>query len=132
MRSTARAIVTAAGVAGLWVVGMTAASAQTADQHAGVPSSQGPGDGPNLQSTAVPNDEVAVLPATAESEAVAAPAPAAAAAAPAAPAPAAVASQTPRPRSSALPVTGSDVIAITGLGLGLVATGFVVKRRYSS
>ena len=36
------------------------------------------------------------------------------------------------PSGSALPVTGGDVVGLTGVGLGLVATGFVLKRRFSS
>jgi LPXTG-motif cell wall-anchored protein len=115
MRSTARAIATTAGVLGLWTVGMTAAGAQTVDLHAGVPSNQGPRDEVTVLSNQAPPQDVTNVIATAETEAVAAPAPA-----------------PPAPTSSALPVTGSDVIAITGLGLGLVATGFVLKRRYSS
>ena len=91
----------------VWTFGVSPAAAQTSqgDQHAGVLSVQGTQD-------------------------LATPAPVVEAAAP-------VASQTTpaavdTPSSPALPVTGGDVVGLTAVGLGLVATGFVLKRRFTS
>ena len=95
----------AAGLAAVWTFAASPAAAQSSgDQHAGVLSVQGTQD-------------------------VAAPV------APAVPAPGATQS-TPAvvdtPTSYALPVTGGDVVGLTGVGLGLVASGFALKRRFSS
>ena len=86
---------------------MSPAAAQTSDQHAGVLGVQG------TQDLATP-----VAPAV--------PAPAETQTTPAVPA------VVDAPTSSRLPVTGGDVVGLTGVGLGLVATGFALKRRFSS
>ena len=107
------AALAAAALAAFITLGAGPATAQAQDdQHFGVQSNQGSRD--------------------------AAAAPAAAPASPAAPAPATAVETRSADRSvptqtgSALPVTGSDVAVITAVGLGLVASGFVVKRRATS
>jgi LPXTG-motif cell wall-anchored protein len=91
----------AAGLLGVWTFGVSGAAAQT-----------------------TPDEHAGVLSVQGTQDV----------ATPAAPAP--VASETTpvaveAPSDSALPVTGSDVVGLTAVGLGLVASGFVLKRRYS-